>query len=85
MEAIRSQEKPSRETARPSSPTFERHYSVPEVASMWNLSEDAIRRIFEKEPDVLVIENRKRGKRRHRTLRIPESVLLRVHGRLSFT
>ncbi len=52
---------------------------------MWNLSEDAIRRIFEKEPDVLVIENRKRGKRRHRTLRIPESVLLRVHGRLSFT
>jgi len=58
----------------------ERHYSVSEVASMWSLSDDSIRRLFSKEPGVLVIGGAERlHKRKRQTLRIPESVLRRVH------
>lgn len=69
------------------SPACERHFSVAEVAKMWNLSPDAVRKLFEREPGVVVISNesRRRGRsiRRYRTLRIPESVVVRVHQRLS--
>ncbi len=63
----------------------ERHYSVAEIASMWHLGPDAIRRIFQNEPDVLVLGNGEsvRSKRRYTTLRIPQSVVERVHRRLS--
>jgi hypothetical protein len=63
----------------------ERHYTVAEIAEMWNLSNDAVRRLFSKEPGVLILGNRPRGtKRRYTTLRIPQSVLDRVHRILSF-
>lgn len=63
----------------------ERHYSVAEVAEMWKLSPDSVRRLFQSEPGVLVFgEARpKYGRRRYVTLRIPESVLERVHRRMS--
>jgi transcriptional regulator GlxA family with amidase domain len=62
----------------------ERHYSLDELATLWNLSADTVRRLFEREPGVLVIERaRSRNARRYRTLRIPESVVERVHRRLS--
>ncbi len=62
----------------------ERHYSVLEIAETWNLSPEVIRRIFEKEPGVLVIGNDStRSRRGYHTLRIPESVMERVHRRLS--
>lgn len=64
--------------------TIERHYSPDELGQMWTLSADTIRRLFEQEPGVLVIErNGKRFGRRYRTLRIPESVARRVHRRLT--
>lgn len=69
-----------------SPPSFaERHYAVAEIAAMWNLSPDKVRRLFENEPGVVVLgeEAPNRGKRRYRTLLIPESVLERVHRRLS--
>jgi hypothetical protein len=63
----------------------ERHYAVIEVAGMWNLSTDKVSEIFEHEPGVLVIGDRNpRHKRRYLTLRIPQSVVARVHTRLSF-
>ena len=44
----------------------QRHYTVPEVADMWNLSPDAVRRLFEIEPGVLVLgDNGRRGTRRY--------------------
>ncbi len=47
---------------------------------MWNLSRDVVRKIFEREPGVLVIGNDgSRSKRGYHTLRIPESVMERVH------
>jgi hypothetical protein len=63
---------------------IERHYAVTEIAEMWNLSADKVRELFEDEPGVLVIgERTPRHKRRYVTLRIPQSVLERVHRRLS--
>ena len=62
----------------------ERHYSAEELGKLWNLSGDTVRRLFEREPGVLVIERaRSRNARHYRTLRIPESVAERVHRRLS--
>ena len=55
----------------------ERHYSVGEVANLWALSRDSVRRLFRREPGVLAMGDR------YVTLRIPESVLERVHRRLS--
>jgi hypothetical protein len=63
---------------------IERHYAVTEIAEMWNLSPDKVRELFEREAGVLVIgESNPRRKRRYLTLRIPQSVLERVHARLS--
>ena len=62
----------------------ERHYSVQEIGTMWGLGTDAVRDIFMREPGVLVIgHDSSRGKRAYRTLRIPESVVQRVHRRMS--
>jgi hypothetical protein len=62
----------------------ERHYAVIEVAKMWHLSPDKVRELFEHEPGVLILGDRSpRYKRRYLTLRIPHTVLLRVHKRLA--
>lgn len=63
----------------------EHHYTVAEIAQMWSLSQDFVRRLFEREPGVLVLgqERTRNGKRRYRTLRIPASVVERVHRRVS--
>jgi hypothetical protein len=61
----------------------ERHYAVAEVGELWNLSKDVLRRLFERESGVLVLgDHGSRSKRHYTTLRIPESVLQRVHRRL---
>lgn len=60
----------------------ERHYTVAEIADLWSLSRDAVRKVFEREPGVLVLgSDGSRSKRGYHTLRIPESVLERVHRR----
>ena len=67
----------------PTDSAVERHYTPEEIASIWNLSVDTVRRLFEGEAGVLIIERpRLRSRRRYRTLRIPESVAVRVHRRL---
>jgi AraC-like DNA-binding protein len=60
----------------------QRHYSVSEIAAMWNLSDDSVRRLFEGEAGVIPLENEKSRKRRYVTLRIPEEVAERVYRRL---
>jgi hypothetical protein len=62
--------------------TFERHYSVEQLAVMWGMSDDFVRRLFVHEPDVVVFFKYRPGKRTYRVLRIPESVAQRVHRRL---
>jgi hypothetical protein len=61
----------------------EKHYSVIEISKLWALSQKTVRKIFENEPGVILWGHsetmRKRG---YRTLRVPETVLQRVHRRL---
>lgn len=60
------------------------YYSVDEIAALWKLSRDSVRRLFKNEPGVLAIAPRqRRGKRGYVTLRIPSSVVERVHRKLS--
>lgn len=63
----------------------ERHYTIAEIAALWCLSKDAVRRLFAKELGVLVLGHAegRAYKRRYTTLRIPESVVERVHRRCS--
>ncbi len=70
--------------AQDSTTTFEQHLAVEEIAATWGLSRDFVRRLFEREPGVLILGNgATRSKRRYRTLRIPQSVAERVHRRLT--
>jgi transcriptional regulator GlxA family with amidase domain len=63
---------------------FERHYSVQQIAKLWNYSDDTIRRLFQNEAGVVRIGNGEtRFKRKRWQLSIPESVLIRVHRKLS--
>ena len=62
----------------------ERHYSPSELAELWGLSSDTIRRLFQDEPGIVTIGGRNpRRKRRYVTLRIPQSVAARFYRRLS--
>jgi hypothetical protein len=64
---------------------LEKHYRPDELAEIWGLSDDSIRTIFADEPGVLCHGDNKgsRVKRRYITMRIPESVAVRVHRKLS--
>jgi len=62
----------------------ERHYTPTDLAKIWSVDVETIRNLFRNEPGVLKIgEKAPRHKRAYLTLRIPESVALRVHKRLS--
>jgi hypothetical protein len=69
---------------RPITPALEQHYTVTEIAAMWGFCENKIREFFRFEPGVLHGTVRKPGSRRRQYdhLRIPESVMLRVHARM---
>lgn len=58
--------------------------TVAQVAAIWQLSDDTVRRIFEDEPDVLRVgDAHPRGKRPRVTVRIPRKVMERVERKLS--
>jgi hypothetical protein len=56
-------------------------YSVKELAFIWNLDSETVRRIFIREPGVMIFRNQSPGKRVYRLMRIPGSVALRVARR----
>lgn len=61
----------------------ERHYSIIEISKLWGLSEKTVRRIFDGEPGVIHWGSEETlHKRGYRTLRVPETVLHRVHQKL---
>ncbi len=75
-----AEHKPTEKTA----PANERHYSIAEIAEQWNISVDLARDVFRNEPGVLrILRPGTRFKRCYSTFRVPESVMLRVHTRLS--
>jgi hypothetical protein len=63
---------------------LEPHFSIKEIAEIWGLCENSVRDLFKDEPGVVRIQRpRSRFKRAYTTLRIPRSVLDRVHRRMS--
>lgn len=70
-------------SAQPVDLANEKHYSVIEVAKLWCLSQKTVRRMFENEAGVIQWGSEEvLHKRGYRTLRIPESILQRVHRKL---
>jgi hypothetical protein len=62
---------------------LERHYTLAEVASMWNISHEKARRLFQSESGVVRFRQRASyGRRSYSIYRIPESVARRVRMRL---
>jgi hypothetical protein len=59
------------------------HYTIQEVSVLKKLSEDTIRRWARRQPDVLIYQDPKPGKRPYRTYRIPASALLRLYPNTS--
>ena len=62
-------------------PFAEPHYTVGELAAMWNLSAEFVRQIVQYEPGVTEWVRQKPGRRRYRVLRVPESVAERIYRR----
>ena len=67
---------------------LERHFTPIELAQLWNFTPGTIRELFTDEPGVIRFgePSRREGrslKRGYFTLRIPESVVVRVHTKLS--
>jgi hypothetical protein len=62
----------------------EPHYTPEQIARWWNLDTKSVRRIFRNEEGVLRFGNLRSTprKRAYTTLRIPRSVLERVHRRM---
>jgi hypothetical protein len=75
----------SRATSSSVTVIFERHFTPKELGALWALDESTIRRLFHDEPGVFKIgkANRRDGKRDYVSLRIPESVAMRVHRQRS--
>jgi hypothetical protein len=62
----------------------EKHYSQADLAKAWGISSESIRQIFREEPGVLRLgSDGGKHTRSYVTLRIPQSVAVRVHARLS--
>jgi hypothetical protein len=61
----------------------EKHFSPDDLAKPWGVSAQTIRNVFKDEPDVLRLGSPSASKRSYVSLRIPQSVALRFHRRLS--
>jgi hypothetical protein len=58
----------------------ERHYRVGELAELWGLGRETVRKLVKDDPGVIKI--RQGRKKAHTTYSIPESVARRIHTRL---
>jgi hypothetical protein len=61
--------------------SFERHYRLSDLAAMWRLGRETVRKLVIDEPGVLRV--RLGRKKSHVTYSVPESVATRIHRRLS--
>jgi len=60
----------------------EKRWTVQEVAELWSVSPDTVRRTFRNESGVIEFgSNETRWGRKRKIMRIPTSVLVRVHKR----
>ena len=62
---------------------FEKHFTPQQIAGLWGRSDEFIRKLFQDEPGVQKVDRSERmHKRRYATMRIPQSVIIRVGLRL---
>jgi hypothetical protein len=67
-------------------PGVEQHWSPAEIAGMWGVDAEIVRRLFKNEPGIIVFQTlAKKGKRPYKTIRIPQTVFDRVYRRLQTT
>jgi hypothetical protein len=63
---------------------LERHYTPAQLAEKWSISQKLVRAIFADEPGVLRVNRpEKRNKRGYCSMRIPESLAITMHQRMS--
>ena len=61
----------------------QKHYTPQEIAVLWSVSTNTVRRMFRDEAGVLEFgSDETRWSRKRKVMRIPESVLRRVHEQL---
>jgi hypothetical protein len=59
---------------------FERHYRIGDLARLWGLGRETVRRLVKEDPGVIKI--RLGRKRAHTVYSVPESAARRIHTRL---
>ena len=59
----------------------EKHYRIAELAKIWGIGRETVRKIIRDEPGVIQI--RQGRKKAHTTYSVPESVARRIHFRMS--
>ena len=60
--------------------TFERHYGIGDLARIWRLGRETVRKLVKDDPGVIKI--RMGRKKAHTHYSVPESVACRIHTRL---
>jgi hypothetical protein len=60
--------------------TFERHYRVSDLARLWGLGRETVRKLVKDDPGVIKI--RMGRKKAHTVYSVPESAAQRIHTRL---
>ena len=82
---MRERNASGREPERSDVVALEQHFTPKDLAGLWRFDETTIRRMFQDEPGVLKLgkDDRRDGKRDYVSLRIPESVAVRVWRRRS--
>lgn len=58
----------------------EQHYRIADLAKLWGLGRETVRKLVKDDPGVLKITNG--DKRLHTTYSVPESAAKRIHTRL---
>ena len=61
-------------------PSFEKHYRIGELAEMWGLGRETVRRLVKDDPSVIKV--RMGRNKTHTVYSIPESAARRIHTRL---
>lgn len=64
----------------PDDSTFEPHYRIGELARLWGLGRETVRRLVKDDPEVIKI--RFGRKKAHTTYSVPASAARRIHTRL---
>lgn len=63
---------------------LERHYTIPQSAKLWAVSQKVVRKLFCEVAGVLEWDNAGKSKKRaYVNLRVPKSIMIRVHAEWS--